>query len=88
MVIRIAVGGNLHKYRFALRTADFYICRTCGTYLGAVLSDADGIWSTVNLRLSAVNFAAEPVSYGGEDEAVRIARRKRVWTPTRIIVAA
>ena len=52
VTIRLMDELYFQKYRFALRTADFYICRVCGAYLGAVLSDQEGTWSTVNLRLS------------------------------------
>ena len=86
VVIRIADEHNLQKYRFGLQTADFYICRICGAYLGAVLSDRDGTWSTVNLRLSALPLEANPVSYENEDAAERIERRKRIWTPTTVLV--
>jgi hypothetical protein len=85
VVIRIANPQDLQKYRFALRTADFYICRVCGTYLGAVLVDDGGIWSTVNLRLSELTVGEETATYGSEDTAGRIERRKRAWTPTTIV---
>jgi hypothetical protein len=86
-VIRIANLQELQKYRFGLQTADFYICRVCGTYLGAVLMDDDGTWSTVNLRLSELTVTEEIAAYGTEDTAGRIRRRKRVWTPTTIVPA-
>lgn len=82
--IRIVEPQYLQKYRFGLRTADFYICRTCGAYLGAVLSDVDGIWSTLNLRLTDLAVEEQGASYGAEDAFSRIARRKRDWTPTII----
>lgn len=84
-VIRIANQNELQRYRFALRTADFYICRICGCYLGAILADTDGTWSTVNLRLSGLALKTEVARYGAEDTMARISRRKRVWTPTTII---
>ena len=86
MRIEVRDPTKLQKYRFALMTADFYICRVCGAYLGAVLSDDEGAWSTVNLRLSALEAEEERASYGGEDIDDRIARRKRVWTPTTILI--
>lgn len=85
-VIRVSDERHLHRYRFALRTADFYICRICGAYLGAVLTDEGRTWSTLNLRLSPLSVGGDGVSYGGEDEAARVERRKRVWTPTAIMV--
>lgn len=82
--VTIYVGDQrlLQKYRFALRTADFYVCRVCGAYLGAVLSDDEGTWSTLNLRLTDLVVHSEAADYGNEDTSDRIARRKRLWTPT------
>lgn len=87
-IIRIAKQDHLQRYRFALRTADFFICRVCGCYIGAILADGDGTWSTVNLRLSGLALNAEIARYGAEDTIARISRRKLVWTPTTIIAGA
>jgi len=83
-IIRVLDEQRLYKYRFALRTADFYICTTCGAYLGAVLADGTGTWSTLNLRLTALPADEEVASFGAENTDDRIARRKRAWTPTEI----
>lgn len=81
--IRIRDERYLQKYRFGLRATDFYICRVCGTCLGAVLSDKDGAWSVVNLRLTELDVRhVKPVSFEGEDRSRQVARRKRSWTPT------
>ena len=86
VTISVEDSGQLHRYRFALKTADFFICKTCGTYLGAVLNDPDGCWSTVNLRLSDLAEIPESASsYGAENAESRISRRKVVWTPTHIV---
>lgn len=87
-VVRVADERQLHRYRFALGTADFYICRICGACLGAVLADDEGTWSTVNLRLSELSVDENSASYGAEDTLGRIARRQRVWTPTVIVTGA
>lgn len=85
VTIRIGSERNLQKYLFGFRTADFYICRVCGAYLGAVLSDSDKLWSTINLRLTELNVSEKTASFGLEDTSGRVARRKRVWTPTIIV---
>ena len=85
VTIRIADEGQLQKYRFGLRTADFLICRVCGAYLGAVLSEDDANWSTVNLRLTSLSVSSAPASFGHEDTGGRVERRKRLWTPTSIV---
>lgn len=82
--ITIADEALLQRYRFALKTADFLICRRCGVYLGAVLTASDGCWSTINLRLADLDPVVETASYGHEDTAGRVERRRLVWTPTTI----
>jgi len=87
ITIRIADERHLQKYRFGLRTADFYICRVCGTCLGAVISDQDGTWSVVNLQLTEILVQnVQLVPFGDEDRSRLIARRKRSWTPTTIAI--
>lgn len=83
--IEVRDEDELQRYLFALKTADFFICRVCGAYVGAVLFAADGTWSTVNLRLSDVaDITEESASYGSEEKVERITRRKRIWTPTQV----
>ncbi|HEY0480536.1 MAG TPA: NUDIX domain-containing protein [Kofleriaceae bacterium] len=73
------------RYRFGLRTADFWLCRTCGVYLGA--ATADGRFGLVNTRaLVDRSLALSPpqaMSYDGETAASRIERREQRWTPVR-----
>jgi hypothetical protein len=75
----------LRRYRFALRTADFLVCKECGTYVAAVLLSGRGAQGVINL-----NTLREPpkglrpgktVSYDGESGEVRRARRVLTWTP-------
>ncbi|MEO0997722.1 MAG: hypothetical protein AAFX58_09405 [Pseudomonadota bacterium] len=82
--IAIADETQLRRYRFALKTADFLICKRCGVYLGAVLEAGDGCWSTINLRLADLDPVVETASFGHEDTAGRVDRRRRVWTPTTV----
>jgi catechol 2,3-dioxygenase-like lactoylglutathione lyase family enzyme len=83
--IGIAAPDAVAHYRFALRTADFLVCRRCGVYVAAVLAAADGAWATVNVNAldQAGRFTRTtiPRSYEGETEAQRIARRRERWTP-------
>jgi len=79
VTIRIRNERFLQKHLFALKTAEFYICRVCGTYIGTVLSDRDGLWSTVNLRLTPLHGLPEsPASYGAKQVDERISWQKRV----------
>ena len=85
--IRIAIrnAGKLNRYRFALKTADFLVCRDCGVYIGALMEDGGKMWFTVNANSfhekPPPDFPAVPHDFGGEDVPTRIARRKLKWTP-------
>ena len=74
----------LHRYRFGLGTADFFVCGNCGVYLAAVLTSSHGTFATLN-----VNTLAEPlaltspvaVCYDAESAEERERRRELGWTP-------
>lgn len=86
-VVIDAKAGDIVRYRFALRTADFLICKHCGVYVAAVTGANPHIRSTINvagLRMKAfLNTDEQPMQYGAEDAAARVARRAEKWTPTR-----
>jgi 8-oxo-dGTP diphosphatase len=76
---------QLAGYRFGLRTADFWLCRTCGVYLGA--TTIDGRFGIINTHAMADRTLAlspgHAVSYDGETAGSRIERREQRWTPVR-----
>jgi hypothetical protein len=78
-------AGALNRYRFALRTADFLVCRNCGVYLGVVIGTARGRFGVVNINAMPNRPAglppASPVVYDTEPAEQRIARREQRWTP-------
>ena len=80
--IHVKISDALQTYRFGLKITDFLVCAICGAYVGAVIAEDDKLWSTLNLRLSDLNPATESASYGDEDAASRLTRRKQNWTPT------
>ena len=87
-VIRHMATRPAQRYRFGLKTADFFICPTCGVYVAAVI-EVEGKWYSV-LNLNAfddfhADIEAEPMCYDGESVADRTARRCRVWTPTQVL---
>src|ERR1700744_2732489 len=49
MRIRVRDAAKLNRYRFALKTAGFLVCRDCGVYIGALLEDGGKAWFTVNV---------------------------------------
>ncbi len=88
-VINIRTERLLNRYVFGLKTAEFFICRQCGAYAGAVLTQARQSWATLNLRLTQLPGVNErSMSFEGENVADRVARRKRVWMPVSIRHAA
>lgn len=79
----------LQRYRFALATADFLVCRRCGAYAGAVVETPRGRFGIVNTRLLHPQPddlpSAVAVSYDGEDADGRVARRELRWTPVTTV---
>ncbi len=41
---------NVNRHRFATNTAEFLACKSCGSYMGAVMSEADGTYAVLNVR--------------------------------------
>ena len=80
-------ADDIIRYRFALKTADFLICRHCGVYVAAVMGEGERICSTINvvgLQMAGfLDIAEAPMEYGAETTDERIARRYKKWTPTR-----
>ena len=78
----------LERYRFGLATADFLLCRRCGVYLAAVMTDGDRCYAVVNLNSldDAGAFTGPPEAriYDDEDEAGRRQRRRTAWTPATV----
>lgn len=75
----------LQRYRFALRTADFLLCRRCGVYVGAVIETPLGRFGIINTHAfdeSPADIAeVGAISYEGENTAGRVSRREERWTP-------
>lgn len=82
---RVSEPDALVRYSFALRTADFLLCRQCGVYIAAIISTERGRFATVNVNALASAppdlASAEPISYDSESRAERVARRESRWTP-------
>jgi hypothetical protein len=86
--ITLRVSAEVSRYRFALRTADFLVCRTCGVYVAAVCSIESVTYAVVNANVlddrAAFTRPSVRVNYDGEPAADRMARRSRVWTPAAV----
>lgn len=88
--VRVTVRdqANLSNCRFGLRTADFRICRNCGTYIAALYSEAPQAWVVVNVnvldRCAEFEQDVKAVDYAEESIDARRARRRKMWTPAVI----
>ena len=82
--VSVADASLLQRYRFGLGITDFLICRRCGVYLLAVMEIDGDLYAVLNANVlecrGAMTGEVQPMEYGGEDEAARLARRKTRWT--------
>jgi hypothetical protein len=89
LVFHVREPEVLQRYRFALKTADFLLCRRCGVYLGAQVRTGQGAFGIINTRVLTplpqvpVAVAAD---YDAESTGERVARRATRWTPLEAIV--
>jgi len=88
--ITVRAADDLIRYRFGLKTADYLVCGRCGVYVAAVLAEQGSSYATVNLNAfeSSERFTRPPmsVSYDGETETERRARRHEKWTPAILVI--
>ena len=71
------------RYTFGTKTAEFHVCSQCGA-VPVVTSQIDGAtYAVVNVNafegVDSSLVTRAPASFDGEDEKVRLARRKRTW---------
>ena len=85
IAIKVADESKLQRYRFGLNTADFFICRDCGVFVGAMMEEDGKRWITVNANtfrpVPAYDIAGAANDFGAEDASSRGDRRKLKWTP-------
>lgn len=77
--------GQLTRYRFGQRTADFLICGVCGIYIGAEMEHDGRRYAIINTNTldeaAKVTQDLAPMHYDKETSGERIARRAARWTP-------
>ncbi|UCV02649.1 GFA family protein [Dechloromonas denitrificans] len=81
--VRVKEPAHHAKYAFATKTAQFHICSRCGV-VPLVTSDIEGrVYAAVNTNtfddVDSVQLQHASVSFEGESEAARLARRTRNW---------
>lgn len=81
--------ADLGRYRFGLGLADFLFCRRCSVFVGAH-QPGDAPIAVINIGAldARERFTGEAASFDfdAEDEAARLARRRRGWTPATLVV--
>jgi hypothetical protein len=85
--LEITVGdtSRVSQYEFGTRTAQFHVCAICGV-TPVVTSRIDGrLYAVVNVHafenVDPSMLRAGSVSFDGESEQGRLARRQRNWIP-------
>jgi len=85
LVVTVERPADVSRYRFGTRTAEFHICATCGV-VPLVTSEIEGtLYAVVSVHafegVDPAIVRRAPVSFDGEAEDVRLARRQRNWIP-------
>ena len=82
---------RLGRYRFATRTADFLLCRECGVYVGAIMTEDGVLRGVANVNIfdkrSLFSSRTEPVNFEDETAEERQKRRSSAWTPATLTFA-
>ena len=88
--ITLKTATTVNRYRFGLKLADYLVCATCGTYVGAVQSDPDRSIAVINVAGLAIpefdGLDSDPVSYANETPDARHTRRRSYWMPVTVSV--
>ncbi|MGZ8283950.1 MAG: GFA family protein [Allosphingosinicella sp.] len=84
----LELGPEARRYRFGTRATDFLFCGRCGSYVGAAVELDGRDYATLNLNVfddPHPQLTARPVSYDDESAPARAGRRRRNWTPARLV---
>lgn len=71
------------KYTFGTKTAMFYVCSRCGAVPIVTSEIANHLYAVVNVNtfenLESLHLRRQPVSFDGEEQQSRLARRQSNW---------
>ena len=81
--VQVREPSWVSQYAFGTGTAQFHVCARCGI-VPVVTSEIDGhLYAVVSVNafegVDAALLKRAPVSFDGEDEGARLARRRRNW---------
>jgi hypothetical protein len=83
--LKVAVRepARVSTYAFGTKTADFHVCMRCGVVPVVSCRLEDRLYAVVNVNafegVPAEMLQRSAASFDGEDEATRLARRRRHW---------
>lgn len=85
LVVEVEKSATVSKYSFATRTADFFVCASCGV-VPLVLSEIDGqTYAVVNANSfdekDSLILRRNATDFDGEQTNARLERRKKNWIP-------
>lgn len=89
--VRTKDPALLQRYTFGLGTAEYLLCRNCGVYLAALMTEDEAAYgiAIVHALDEAERFTGTPIKadYDAEDETARRTRRRDRWTPAVLTIA-
>ena len=81
--------GAVHRYRFGTSSADFLLCRSCGSFLGATMDIEGELYGVLDVVGADITPLAgrpgRPMDFSAETMADRAGRRRRAWTPAVVV---
>ncbi len=90
--ITVRDPSQLLRYSFALKTAEFLVCKGCGVYVGAVMQDGERSYAVININTfqdpNVFTCDAKSMNYDNEDDAGRRERRRQRWVPVTVTTLA
>ena len=91
--LRIMVDNPelLSRYKFAMKSIEYLVCRECGVYVAGFMADPTEDKAYATLMVSALDERnrfpqPSPIVYDAEDRGERAARRRKVWTPAILAI--
>lgn len=85
--LHISDEGQLNRYRFGTKTADFHICRVCGVTPISICVISESRYAVVNVHtfnnMNPARLVERATDFAGETVQNRLARRQRSWTPEK-----
>jgi len=77
--------AKLSRYRFGTRSAEFYVCSSCGAVPFVTSEIESRLYAVVNVNsfegIDPASLVKAAADFEGETAADRLARRKRRWIP-------